>query len=194
MRAQLAGYEREREQMRAEIAMFRSAARIPEPVIEQSTHRGGSWDDYPEYDQDYIDAAVLHGTHSEQARTAMRAARQRIEQRKAASQPGTIGEFDLADKRRDLNAQMDMTGLPIEPGGVMTRDPQTSQVHVQYPVQLSCSAGHPAADGAQFCTTCGSAVSSPAIGQGWPGNDPADLLPSRERELARERRIEEGTI
>jgi hypothetical protein len=35
----------------------------------------------------------------------------------------------------------------------------------------------------------------PALGRAWPGNDPSeDRLPSQERELRRERLIEEGII
>jgi hypothetical protein len=182
MRAQQASMAEENGQLRNEVAQLRSAVRQAagrdlEPVIHRSTHTGPAWEDIdPRHDPDFIAAFTKYGLGSGEAKSALDAARQRIAARENAM-PGRLADFERADKNR--NQSMDLAGLPVAPGGVMTRDAQTGQVHVRYRAEVTCSAGHPAHEGKPFCPVCGSAVAAVAIGEGWPGNDPDE---DRERD------------
>jgi hypothetical protein len=74
----------------------------------------------------------------------------------------------------------DMTRVPVQPGGVMTRH-ESGQITTVYP--KTCPSGHPIEqEGQKFCTTCGDPIASPELGGLWADDT-----------LAQERRQAEGT-
>jgi hypothetical protein len=205
MRARLDGMQQENAELRTEVGQLRQAVRVgtgreAAPVVQRQqtvTVPGAGYDMDPVHAPE-VTQAILRG---EDHRPALREARRRIaaEVTERTGQPGTVGEYDLADKRRgasheqrrgmaEAQRHIDMTDLPVEAGGTFTRDPESGQVHVSYPQQLTCSGGHLASPGDRFCADCGGPISSPALGEAWAA------MPEDEKDPALLRRIDEGTL
>lgn len=185
--------------LRHEVGQLRQAVLTrtgadPQPLVQKQFTRPGAepYSDDPRHDPAYVEA-VMRGDEAGM-KTAYKAAAGRIsaELTERGGQPPGPAEYDLADRRRaeshqrrreqaEARSHLDLAGLPIEPGGVMTRDPQTGQVHISHPQQRTCSAGHPAEPGYKFCPTCGGPVGAPALGEVW-----------QDRELREERQAVEG--
>jgi hypothetical protein len=157
------------------------------PQITRVTDEPYSQD--PRHDPEVV-AALMAG---EDPRPALRRARERIASEitaRTGHQPISVGEADLLDLRRRgdgheqrqamARAGLDLTGLPVGPGGVIQRDAETGQVTVRFPAQPSCPNGHAAEPGYKFCATCGAPVDAPGLGEQW-----ADELEQARQQNAR---------
>jgi hypothetical protein len=192
LRAQVASMAEEREQTRAEVAQLRQAVRVSTgrevAQADHTVHRADTftrWEDLlPEHDPAFVEAFTRFGVGSDEARSALAAARRRIASLKN-NVPGRQSDFERLDRAR--NAVM----VDVPAGSTVTRDPETGQVHVAAQAGLTCPSGHGGhADNAQFCGVCGGPVGSvPQLGHNWQ-----DEIPEAERSLRRERLQAEGVI